>query len=131
MTYSSLGWLVVIIIAILLVPYVLNYLNKKVFKTKNTNYRKAIKFFRSLHKPLGLAILIIAPIHGYMALGGFKLHTGTLLYLSILATAGLGGSFHKTKKKVFFTWHRRMAFVTVAMFLIHFFAPSAIYYLLN
>ena len=75
--------------------------------------------------------MIIAPIHGYMALGAFKLHTGTLLYLSIIATAGLGGSFYKTKKKVFFTWHRRMAFVTVVMFLIHFFAPSAIYYLLN
>ena len=40
----------------------------------------------------------IVPIHGYMALGGFKLHTGTLLYLSIIATAGLGGSFYKTKK---------------------------------
>lgn len=75
--------------------------------------------------------MIIAPIHGYMALGAFKLHTGTLLYLSIIATTGLGGSFYKTKKKVFFTWHRRMAFITVVMFLIHFFAPSAIYYLLN
>jgi uncharacterized membrane protein required for colicin V production len=47
-TYSSLGWLVVIIIALLLVPYVLNYLNKKIFKTKNTNYMKSIKFFRNL-----------------------------------------------------------------------------------
>ena len=131
MTYSFLGWLVVVIIGILLTPYVLVYLNKKIFKTKNQNFREIVKSFRSLHKPLGIAILIIAPIHGYMALGGFRLHTGTLLYLSIIATAGLGGSFYKTKKKVFFTWHKRMALITVAMFLIHFFVPSAISYLLN
>lgn len=131
MTYSLLGWINVILLGILVIPYVLNFLNKKIFKTKNKTYFKIVKSFRKFHKPLGLAMLIIGPIHGYMALGGFKLHTGTLFYISILLTGALGGSFYKTKKKVFFTWHKRMAFVTVALLLLHLFAPSAIYYMLN
>ncbi len=110
----------------------LKFLNRKLFKTKNDLYKKTITFFRKIHKPLGIAILIIPLIHGYMALGTlFRLHTGTLLYLSILTTASLGGSFFKLKKKKLFVWHKRMAFITVILFLIHFYFPSAIYNLLN
>jgi|LFRM01.2.fsa_nt_gb cytochrome c biogenesis protein CcdA len=132
MTYSNLGWLSVIIIGILVASYVLKFLNKKVFKSKSATYRKILMFFRKIHKPLGIALLIVPLIHGYMALGTlFRLHTGTLLYLSLLLTATMGGSFYKLKKKEFFVWHKRMALLTVILFLIHFFFPSAIYYLLN
>ncbi len=132
MSYSNLGWLNLILIGVLITPYVLKFLNRKVFKTKNDLYKKTIAFFRKIHKPLGIAILIIPLIHGYMALGTlFRLHTGTLLYLSILITASLGGSFFKLKKKKLFVWHKRMAFITVILFLIHFYFPSAIYNLLN
>lgn len=132
MSYSNLGWLNLILIGVLITPYVLKFLNRKLFKTKNDLYKKTITFFRKIHKPLGIAILIIPLIHGYMALGTlFRLHTGTLLYLSILTTASLGGSFFKLKKKKLFVWHKRMAFITVILFLIHFYFPSAIYNLLN
>lgn len=132
MTYSNLGWLSVIIIGILVASYVLKFLNKKFFKFKSPLYRKILTIFRKIHKPLGIALLIIPLIHGYMALGTlFRLHTGTLLYISLLITATMGGSFYKLKKKEFFVWHKRMALITVVLFLIHFFFPSAIYNLLN
>ena len=129
--YSLIGWLSVCILGILIAPNILISLNKRFIKTKNKNYFKIIKFLRKLHKPLGLALLFMGLIHGYMALGTLKLHTGTLFYLSIIITAALGGSFYKTKNKLFFKWHKRMAFFTVVLFFLHYIAPSAIYYLIN
>ena len=132
MTYKNLGWLNLVIIGVLITPFLLNFLNKNFFKTKNHFYKKIIVFFRKIHKPLGIALLIIPLIHGYMALGTlFRLHTGTLLYISIFITASMGGIFYKLKKKEFFLWHKRMAFITVILFLIHFYFPGALYYLLK
>ncbi|OLS03829.1 hypothetical protein [Tissierella creatinophila] len=134
MTYVNWGWMSLIILGILVFPYILKRLNKyrkSIDKSKNNCYIKTIKFFRKIHKPLGLSLIIIPLIHGYMALGALRLHTGLILYLSALTTALLGGAFYKTKNKNFFTWHKRMAVITILFFLIHFFAPNAIYYLLN
>lgn len=132
MTYVNLGWINLIVIGVLVSPYVLNFLNRKFFKTKNKTYKKVLKFARKVHKPLALLIVILAPIHGYMALGTlFRLHTGTLLYLSILITAIFGGLFYRLKKRKLFKLHKAMALVTVIVFLVHFYFPGAIFYLLN
>lgn len=131
MNYKLLGWINVVILCVIISPYLLNFLNKKFFKTKNKNYFDLVKLFRKLHKPLGLALMIFGIVHGYMALGGFRLHTGSVFFVSILITGSLGGAFYKTKKKVFFKWHKRMALLSVIMFLLHFFAPSALFYLLK
>lgn len=127
--YSVLGWLNAGILVILLSPFLLNFLNKHIIKTKSNGFRDLIKILRRFHKPLGVALAILAPIHGYMALGGFRLHTGTLLYLSAFATAALGGSFYRLKKRVLFQWHKKMAAVTVVLLLIHIIFPSALFYL--
>lgn len=131
MNYSTVGWLSLVVFLIILGPYLLNLLNRKVLKTKNKTFFKIIKFLRSLHKPLGIALIILGIIHGYMALRGFRLHTGTLFYFSILITGVLGGSFYRLKKRELFVWHKRMAAITVLLFLLHFFFPSAMYYLLG
>lgn len=134
MTYVNWAWLALIILGILVLPYLLKRLNKYIksaTKSKKNRYTKTIKLLRKVHKPLGLSLIIVPLIHGYMALGALRLHTGLILYLSALITAALGGTFFRTKRKVFFTWHKRMAFITVLFFLLHFFYPSAIYYLLN
>ncbi len=132
MTYVNLGWINLVVIGILVTPYVLNFLNRKFFKTKNALYKRVLKISRKIHKPLALVIVILAPIHGYMALGTlFRLHTGTFLYLSILITAVFGGLFYRFKKRKLFKLHKAMALVTVIIFLVHFYFPSAIFYLLN
>lgn len=129
--YSVLGWLNAGILVILLSPFLLNFLNNHLIKTKSKGFRHLVKLLRGFHKPLGVILAILAPIHGYMALGGFRLHTGTFLYLSAFATAALGGSFYRLKKRTLFQWHKRMAAVTVVLLLIHIFFPSALLYLLR
>ncbi|MCR3956971.1 MAG: hypothetical protein NUK57_11800, partial [Gudongella sp.] len=128
--YSVLGWLNVVVLAVILLPYILNFLNRKFIKTQNQGFRNTVKLLRRLHKPLGLALAILALVHGYLALGSLRLHTGSLLYLSIFITALLGGSFYKLKKRALFTWHKRMALVSFLLLLLHIFYPSALYYLL-
>lgn len=131
MNYALVGWLNVIVFLIILSPYLLNLLNTKVLKTKNKTFFKVVKFLRKLHKPFGIALIVMGIVHGYMALRGFRLHTGSLFYIAILATGVLGGSFYRLKKKELFVWHKRLAAVVVVLFLIHFFFPGALYYLLG
>lgn len=129
MNYALLGRLSLITLLLVLTPYVLSSLNKKFFKTKNKTFFKVLKFFRKLHKPLGIVLIILGVSHGYMALESLSLHTGTLFYSSILITGILGGSFYRLKKRELFIWHKRIAVVTVVLLLLHLFFPDAINYL--
>ncbi|MDY0235639.1 MAG: hypothetical protein RBR71_06395 [Gudongella sp.] len=129
--YSFLGWLNVVLLGIIASPYLLNAINKHFIKTKNTRFREFLKLLRSFHKPLGIILLVIAPIHGLLALGRISLHTGSLLYLVIFITALLGWIFYKLKKRPFFIWHKRMAFLVVAFLLLHLLFPNALWYLLG
>ena len=129
--YSILGWLNVIIIGILVSPFILRFLNTKILKSKSNNFKNTIKFLRKLHKPLGLTLAVAALIHGYLALGSIRLHTGSLLYFSIIITALFGGSFYRLKKKILFTWHKRFAFISFVLLMVHLFYPNALFYLFN
>ena len=129
--YGILGWLNVVLIAIMTAPYWLRLVNSKTFKFKGGAYGKVIKALRQIHKPLGIAILLIAAIHGYLALGGFRLHTGSILLMVLAITALFGLGFYLKKKKVFFKWHKRLALLAVFALALHLIYPSAIYYLLN
>lgn len=131
MNYALLGWLNVILVAILLSPFILTRLNRSFIKTKNPTFQSTVKFLRKLHKPLGAALLLVTLIHGWMALGGLRLHTGTLLFLSFLVAGLLGFAFHATKKPALFKWHRRILWLSTALSALHLLFPGAIYYLFN
>lgn len=129
--YKILGWINAILLVLIIAQFILNYTNRNFIKTDNKTFKKIQKLFKLIHKPLGITLAILGLIHGYMALGGFRLHTGSLLYLSLFITAILGGSFYKLRKKVFFLWHKRIAALTVLLLMVHIFFPDAIWYLLN
>lgn len=129
--YKILGWINAILLVLILVQFFLNYTNRKFIKTDNKTFKKIQKIFKLIHKPLGVALAVLGPIHGYMALGGFRLHTGSLLYLSLFITAILGGSFYRLRKKVFFLWHKRIAALTVLLLMVHIFFPDALWYIIN
>jgi len=129
--YVFFGWLNIALIAVMTSPFWLRFLNDRTLHLKGGAYGKTIKFLRTIHKPLGVVILIIALVHGYLALGAFRLHTGLLLWLSVFITAVLGISFYFTRKKALFLWHRRMVLVVLFFLLVHLIFPSAVYYLLN
>lgn len=131
MNFRQLGYLNLILLGLLILPYILNTLNQKVFKTKSPAFRSLMKALRTIHKPLGVAFLATALIHGYMAMGGLRLHTGTLLYAAVVVQVILGGAFYRKKKKVLFKAHRIMAMVVAGLFLLHWLAPSALSGLVN
>ncbi|MBE0600760.1 MAG: hypothetical protein IH607_03170 [Firmicutes bacterium] len=78
-----------------------------------------------------MAILVIMAIHGYLALGALRLHTGTIAGIFLLITVILGGLFFFTKKKKAFVWHKRFVAILLLFIAIHLLFPSAVYYLLN
>ena len=82
---------------------------------------------RVVHKPLGIAILVLAIVHGILALGALRLHTGTIAGIMLIATAALGGSFYLLKKKPLFIAHRTMALLFVLFVLVHLIFPSAVW----
>lgn len=129
--YVILGWTNVIVLGVLLTPSVINFLNRNFLKMRFLTLTKITKPLKTLHNPLGLIILILPLIHGYLAMGTIRIHTGSLLYTFILLTAILGGSFYRLKERNLFIWHKIMAFVSFLLFLLHLFFPKAIYYLLR
>ncbi len=123
--YSIVGWISVGLLAILAMPFILIRANKYLLKTRDKKFFQAVKFLRVLHKPLGILFLITALYHGYLVLGRIKLHTGTVLYASILCTAIAGGIFYKTKNTKALKLHRAAAGISAILLLIHYFKPYA------
>jgi hypothetical protein len=125
--YVFLGWFNVAGIVVMTAPFWLRILNKHIFKWRSPRYAALVKALRTLHKPLGIAIVCSAFIHGLLALGSLRLHTGTLLGALVVVTAGLGVCLYFLKKKGLLTWHRRMALLTFVLILVHLIFPSAVY----
>lgn len=121
--YAILGWINIGIIVIITSPFWLKRINKHIFNN-NRDINKVVKGLRKLHKPLGISLVLLGIIHGYLALGAIKLHTGIILLLSIMITVTLGGIFYRKKYKVVFQWHKRMALIAVILVLIHLIFPG-------
>lgn len=129
--YKLMGWINIALFAIMAAPFWLRSAKGKIIHLTNKKFEKTIQLLRKIHKPLGLAMVALSLLHGYFALGSFRLHTGTLLWLSLFVTAALGFLFYSLKRRALFVWHKRMAVVLFLFLLIHLFFPAAIYYLLH
>jgi hypothetical protein len=127
--YVILGWLNIALFAVMTAPLWLRFLNARTFKLKGGAYAQVLRRLRQVHKPLGGVILILALIHGALALGTFRLHTGSLVWLAAAATASLGFTYFILKKKALLIWHRRMVLVILAFVVLHLLFPEALYYL--
>lgn len=123
--YSFFGWLSAGILLVLILPFILIRVNKYTFKTRDAKFFNLIKVLRSLHKPLGILFLATAFYHGYLVLGRITMHTGTVLFVSILLSAVMGGTYFRTKNNSALKAHRFLALASVLLFLIHFFYPYA------
>lgn len=96
------------------------------FHKKNdfwNNYRIIIGLLRKFHPFVGGTLLITGFLHGYMALGSFILHTGYLLWYSVIAMfmVYLAGKFLKSMKKSWLPVHRVLMLITWGLFFTHFF----------
>lgn len=126
--YRLLGYLNAALFVIITSPYWLRRVNQLVMHIRGAGFTKLLKLLRSMHKPLAVLFIISAVIHGYLALGALRLHTGSLVFLALLATGALGLAFYKKKKPSLFKWHKGMALAVAVLIALHLIAPGALYY---
>jgi hypothetical protein len=88
-----------------------------------------MKFLRPAHKVLGICFLAVTLVHGWLAWGSLRIHTGTLAAIMLLVTVIFGALFYWKKKKILFKLHKTSALIMVLLILLHLFVPNAIYYL--
>ena len=124
--YQILGIVNIVLLVVITSPYWLRRLNQWL---KVTQINKLIKSLRVVHKPLGICLVLISLVHGYLALGALRLHTGTIVGAMILITVVLGGMFYSKKKPALFAWHKRAALLALLLTLVHLVVPSAFYYI--
>lgn len=118
------------LLLLLLSPYLLRILGQY-FPSIRPRIKTLIRKLKKIHPFAGFCLLIIGAVHGYIALGGFRLHTGSFLYLAVFITAFFGGLFALKKKKILLQFHRGSVLLTALFWAIHFLFPSALYYLLR
>lgn len=110
--YSVLGYISVFLLLLLLLPMPLRLLNKKYFKS-NKRIAWAIRLLKKNHRIIGILLLVVSLAHGYLAMGGFRLHTGSILYLGILLVSLSGMYFIIKKKKSALKIHRFLSFAVI------------------
>lgn len=127
--YEVLGILSAVLFTIIMMPFLLKHFNRVIYKGKNRMITSWRMRFRKVHKPGGFGLAAISLIHGYLALGAIRLHTGTLAYIVCIAAVILGVLFSIKKKAVFLVWHRRAALLAILFIALHLLAPGALYYI--
>jgi hypothetical protein len=127
--YALFGWINVALVALMLLPVAMQNMNQMIFKKEEGLYVKTAKFFRKIHRYIGAVLLVFILVHGYLALGSLRLHTGTVLGALFLAAALFAGIFILGKKKWAFKTHKAFAIAFTTFLLVHLLVPSALYYL--
>lgn len=127
-----LGWTTVILVSLSILFYLTLALNRIMAKTQSRSkfvslgksiVKSILPFARSYHTAFGTVALFTGLSHGYLLLGGFELHSGFLLWTSIvlLGLSGLTmklikkGSAYRSIRK----GHRLIMFMTVALMIYH------------
>ncbi len=127
--YEVLGIISAVLFAIVMMPFLLRHFNRIFYKGKNRMITSWRMRFRKIHKPAGFSLAVIALIHGYLALGSIRLHTGTLAWIVSIAAVILGVLFSIKKKAVILVWHRRIALLAILFIALHLLVPGALYYI--
>ena len=122
---DALGWLnlVLIIFMVLIYPLKRMYLKKR-----KPELLALYKSARNYHPLLGFTIVLIGLIHGFMALGTIRLHTGTLVLFTVIL---MGCITTFGRKKVLFskTWlklHKTLIPLLFVFIIIHIFFRNII-----
>jgi hypothetical protein len=114
-----LAFVNVSLLVLLLSPYFLRRINKHIFKNKNKILKKYIPIFSKYHMYFGFILLITAFVHGYMALGAVRFHSGYILWLWVLIQVTLGIFTKKKKNPKIFKIHRLIGIGSLVFLIIH------------
>ena len=83
---------------------------------------------RIIHPILGILIVGIGLVHGYLALGTIRLHTGLLvvIWIMLMGSVAIFGPRMKVLRKKWRNLHREMGLVLLIFVIIHLFWRSLI-----
>lgn len=129
MSYKVFGYLNIVLLVVITSPYWLRKLNEWFFHSKSKRYFAWQRALRAIHKPLAVLLLVTVAVHGYLALRGFRLHTGTIAAISLLLTALFGFIFYLSKKVRILKGHRALALLSVLLVAVHLLWPNLLYVL--
>jgi|GEM_PF-279804 len=124
--YILLGWINLSLFAIVTSHLWLRFLNKHLFHSEKARFKNFIKTLRQIHKPLGIVLVGLAFIHGFLALGTIRPHTGLLAAAVLAAAAALGAAYFFSKKKALFALHRWVVAAIACLIVIHLVFPNAL-----
>jgi len=122
---TVLGWSGVVLLFVLGTHYVLRKLAKSSL-TYHGTFKQLSKLSKKIHPFIGILLLAIGLLHGNMALGRLVLHTGTILWSSVLVMFLLIVLFKSLKKGIFLKMHRVFAVVTFLLLGLHLFARNIV-----
>lgn len=123
---SGLGILSTILIGTGVLGYFLRVFRKNEWLLKVPFQADIFKFIKKNHKYLAGAVLIIGPIHGYLALGMLKFHTGNLVVITVFIMFIIYILGRLKILKNWLVWHRRFAVLVFVAWGVHYFFPWAI-----
>ena len=126
MSYILLGWINFSLFALVTSHFWLRFLNSHLFHSKSKKFLGLIKTLRIIHKPIGIALVGLAFLHGVMALGAFRPHTGLLAASALAVAAILGAAYFFSRKRPFFTLHRWAVLTIACLIAIHLIFPNAL-----
>lgn len=118
-----LGWVNIALLAVITSPLWLRKLNQWIFHIPMKKLGKVLKVLRAIHKPLGIALVVMIPVHGFLQLGGLRLHTGTVAWAAGLAVVCVGLLYFFLRKPALLKTHRWLALAFVALAVVHLLFP--------
>ena len=116
-----------LLITVVLYPLYKNVFVKKLSKNPKPLYRNIFKLLKKIHPVFASTAIITGLYHGFLMLGGFRIHTGSLIIIALLF---MGATYLAGKTKSLRTkwriYHRAGGLVTVTAVMIHLFFPYLI-----
>ncbi|MEN1759628.1 hypothetical protein [Anoxynatronum sibiricum] len=114
--WQIMGWVNVALVVIMGTIYPL--------KQKMKSNKKLIPIYRVVrvvHPVIGVAMILIGLLHGSMVLGQLRLHSGSLVLLTliVMALVALAGSKLAVLRKIWRPIHRGLGIVLVLLLLAH------------
>ncbi len=122
--YIVLGWINFSLFVLTAAHFWLRFLNKRFFHSKSKKFLGLLKTLRIIHKPIGIALVGLVFLHGYLALGTIRPHTGLMAATAMATAAALGAAYFFSRKKVFFSLHRWAVLVIACLIVLHLIFPN-------
>lgn len=93
--------------------------NKHLLTNRSFFMRDVSRFLSSLHPITGIVVVITGIIHGYLALGSIRLHSGLILWLTIVITGILAGWGKKLRIRYWVARHRLASLLIIVSLILH------------